>query len=48
MPIYYLDASSITKLYLRDERGTEFMDKLVRGRMPGGAACYFCDLYRRG
>lgn len=34
MPIYYLDASSITKLYLRDERGTEFMDKLVRGRMP--------------
>lgn len=35
MPIYYLDASSITKLYLRDERGTEFMDELVRGRAPG-------------
>lgn len=35
MPIYYLDASSIVKLYLRDERGTEFMDELVRGRMPG-------------
>ena len=35
MPIYYLDASSIVKLYLRDERGTEFMDKLVRGRIPG-------------
>lgn len=35
MPIYYLDASSITKLYLRDERGTEFMDKLVRERVPG-------------
>ena len=35
MPIYYLDASSIVKLYLRDERGTEFMDKLVRERVPG-------------
>lgn len=35
MPIYYLDASSIVKLYLRDERGTEFMDELVRGRAPG-------------
>ena len=23
------------KLYLRDERGTEFMDKLVRERVPG-------------
>lgn len=35
MPIYYLDASSIVKLYLRDERGTEFMDKLVRERVLG-------------
>lgn len=35
MPIYYLDASSIVKLYLRDERGTEFMDELVRWRAPG-------------
>jgi len=34
MPIFYLDASSIVKLYLRDERGTEFMDELVRGRAP--------------
>ena len=32
MPIFYLDASAITKLYLRDEMGVEFVIQLLELR----------------
>ena len=34
MPIFYLDASAITKFYLRDEIGVEFVIQLLELRSP--------------
>ena len=34
MPIFYLDASAITKYYLRDEMGVEFVIQLLELRSP--------------
>ena len=34
MPIYYLDASAVLKLYISNESGTEFMRTLMEGATP--------------
>ena len=39
MPIYYLDTSAVAKLYLIDEKGTDFMLMLIEDVMPDETIC---------